>query len=329
MTTSLFSVYKQGENRVTATFLAVLERLSLPNMDRILQGLLNEKTFSLISFENQPKGKSSRPDAKIRTSPAVWIETKTWHNSVNHVQIKNHLQSLTGREKLLLLTPDENRPPLLDEGVHWSNFQRLITSVQGILGDEDEPASEKEAFLLRELVRMLKQDGLVGSYESRVLVLAAKAAWPAYKEFSVYMCPGSWSFRPSGYIAFSKDNEIKPRVAKIKSVIKPLTLDKPGEIESLDGEQRAFAEQLKAEFEMKKNSVTQEMRDFFQIHFSRAHQWIFLSGFDDEETFKLVGPVKNDKKSKSGKGTAFTQKYTYVNLESLRNATKTSELTGA
>ena len=329
MTTSLFSLYRQREDRVTSTILAVLERLSLPNIERILQGLLNEKTFSLITFENQPKGKSSRPDAKIRTSPAVWIETKTWHNSVNHVQIKNHLQSLASGEKLLLLTPDENRPPLLDSRVQWSNFQQLVKSVQGILSDEDEPASEKEAFLLRELVRMLKQDGLIGSYESRVLVLAAKAAWAAYKEFSVYMCPGSWSFRPSGYIAFSKDNEIKPRVAKIKSVIKPITFDKPGAIESLDGEQRELAKQLKNEFEMKKGRVTQEMRDFFQNHFSRAHQWIFLSGLNDEETLKLANPVKNDKKSKSGKGTAFTQKYTYVNLESLRTATKTSDLTGA
>jgi hypothetical protein len=32
MTTSLFSTYRQGENRVTSTFLAVLERLSLPHI---------------------------------------------------------------------------------------------------------------------------------------------------------------------------------------------------------------------------------------------------------------------------------------------------------
>ncbi len=61
MTMSLFSTYRQGENRVTATFLAVLERLSLPNIDRILGALLEDNAFNLVTFENQPKGKKSRP----------------------------------------------------------------------------------------------------------------------------------------------------------------------------------------------------------------------------------------------------------------------------
>ena len=45
MTTNLFSTFRQGENRVTSTFMAVLQRLSLPNIDRILQALLDDSTF--------------------------------------------------------------------------------------------------------------------------------------------------------------------------------------------------------------------------------------------------------------------------------------------
>lgn len=88
MTTPLFSTYRQGENRVTATFLAVLQRLSLPNIDRILQRLLWEdrETYNLVSFENQVRTKESVPDAKIRMGNTIWIETKTARNSVESDQ---------------------------------------------------------------------------------------------------------------------------------------------------------------------------------------------------------------------------------------------------
>ena len=81
MTTPLFSTYRQGENRITATLLAVLQRLSLPNIDRILQALLEDTAFSLVTFDNQPKGKESTPDARIGTGSAIWVETKTARNA--------------------------------------------------------------------------------------------------------------------------------------------------------------------------------------------------------------------------------------------------------
>lgn len=59
MTTPLFSTYRQGENRITGTLLAVLQRLSLPNTDRILRTLPEEDSFSLVSFKNQVKTERS------------------------------------------------------------------------------------------------------------------------------------------------------------------------------------------------------------------------------------------------------------------------------
>lgn len=98
MITPLFSIYSQGENRVTATFIAMLQRLSLPNMDRILGELLGEReeNFSLVSFVNQPQGDGSTPDAKIETGHSVWLETKITPGAVLVKQIKNHLKSLRG-----------------------------------------------------------------------------------------------------------------------------------------------------------------------------------------------------------------------------------------
>ena len=186
MPTNLFTDYSQGENRVTATFLAVLERLSLPNIDRILGALL-DTDFRLAAFENQPKGKKSTPDAKIGTGHAIWVETKVKLGTVRRDQIKKHLESVSAGGKLLLLTPDDNEPSWLDglnkcvEGkeVVWSNFVTLAGAIEEILKDEEDPPSEREAFLLREFVSMLHEDGLLDP--PGVLVVAARDAWPMYK----------------------------------------------------------------------------------------------------------------------------------------------------
>ncbi|MYF17290.1 MAG: hypothetical protein F4215_07775, partial [Gemmatimonadetes bacterium] len=169
MPNNLFSTYRQGENRVTSTFLAVLQRLSLPNIDRILGTLVGDTAFSLVSFENQPKGKRSTPDARIRTGFDIWIETKTESNAVRSEQVMRHLKSLGDGERLLLLTPDDDQPRNLGDRVIWSNFRNLVKAIEEILEDESAPPSEKEAFLLREFISMIQEDRLTGFTESRVL----------------------------------------------------------------------------------------------------------------------------------------------------------------
>ncbi len=149
MTTNLFSTYRQGENRVTATFLAVLQRLSLPNIDRVLGALFGETSFSLVSFDNQPRMKTetpdtkTTPDAKIGTRRAIWIETKTSRGMVNLGQIRRQLERVDKGENLLLLTPDDDKPKDLPDRVAWSNFRTLAGQPsKDILEDEEEPPSE-------------------------------------------------------------------------------------------------------------------------------------------------------------------------------------------
>ena len=288
-------------------------------MDRILQALLDDRAFRLVRFQNQPSGIESRPDGIIETSSSIWIETKTRENSVNPDQISRHLKNLQGKQKLLLLTPDESRPKSLHKDIAWCNFNTLAKAVRDTLTDENEPASDKEAFLLRELIRRLREQGLLVSSEKRVLVFPARNAWPMYTDLNVYRRSPGKSFRKSAYIGFYTDGEIKPIVPKVKSEIASINMRNPDEIDKLEKDQRMLAEELK----MKIDSTG------YWREFSQAFHLMLLSEPDDEETVKLTNPVKNDKKSKSGKETAFTQKYTYVNLKSLRKANKTSELTGA
>ena len=165
MTTPLFSTCRQGENRVTSTLLAVLQRLSLPNIDWILQALLDDEGFNLIAFENQPKLRDSIPDARIATGPSILVGTKTACNAVNNRLLNHHLSNALPGEKLLSLTPDGLPPPELNSQIIWSNFKTLVGVIDDILGDDTEPPSE-----------------------NRVMVLGARLAWPMYERLSVYRC---------------------------------------------------------------------------------------------------------------------------------------------
>ena len=320
LTTPLFSTYRHGENRITATLLAVLQRLSLPNIDRILQALLEDPAFSLVTFDNLPKGKNSTPDARIGTGSAIWIETKRVRNAVRSSQLEKHLNSLRHRENLLLLTPDDLAPTVLDDRIAWSNFRTLASAFEDILEDESEPPSEKEAFLLREFILMLRQDGLLDSTEPRVMVLGARFAWPMYKKLSVYRCSTNkpmQRLRESDHMAFYAGGKIQPLVPRIKSVIESIDMTVQEEIKSLEDSQKRLAEELQG------NIYHQE-----QGHeFGQAFKVMFLSEPADDETVNLERPIINDKKDKNGKPTPFTfGQPRYVTLESLKSARYTSEL---
>lgn len=331
MTTPLFSTFRQGENRVTATFLAVLERLSLPNIDRILRSLLRESSFGLVSFTNQVQTGISVPDAKIGTGGAVnaiWIETKTTQKAVDRCQIERHLESVSEREKLLVLTPDYSEPEVLqsiagyEDKFTWSSFNELAEVINDILTDEHEPPTERESFLLRELVSMFREDGLLG--RSDVMVVAASSGWPMYKAIPVYRCALSLPVRSPdqfNYIGFYAGGEIKRIVPRVKKVVESINLTRQEERDALDPYTKGLAENL---WQKIKNDP--EQSSWFDGNF----KVMFLSEHDDrDQTVDLGKEIRNNKKSSSGSGktVAFTfGKPRYVSLESLKQASTTTEL---
>ena len=318
MTTPLFSIYKQGENQVTATLLAVLQRLSFLNVDRVLGALLGETGFKLVTFENQPKSKDGTPDARVGARRFVWVETKTERGVVDLGQIRRHLKGISDSDFLLLLTPDETCPGGLPDEVVWSNFNILADAIEEILKDADDPPSEKEAFILRELNLMLENRGLINSTVTRVLIVAARDAWPIYAngELSAYISHPR-PFRASAtHIAFYAGGKIQPLVPKIKLTLDELTLTQDG-ISNLEGEQKALAEDLLA-------SIAKHPKRLYQGFTGKV---LFLSGPEDGETVKLVGPIANNSEDKNGKRVPFTYGAPrYVTLESLKAASTTSQL---
>ena len=95
MAANIFSTYSTGENRVTASILAVFQALSLSRIERLLGALLEQSEFELVRFENQPaRGGEGVPDALILSSVRLLLETKTSRNMVGAPQLKRHSDGL-------------------------------------------------------------------------------------------------------------------------------------------------------------------------------------------------------------------------------------------
>jgi hypothetical protein len=140
----IFATYKTGENRVTASILAVLRSLSLNRCEQILAALLEQSEFELIRFQNQPaKGGEGVPDAEIISSCKLLIETKIKPNAVNADQLRRHLERFKDSkeitQKLLVLTPDTGQPKQIDKvdpRIAWASFASLDQAINELFEDK-------------------------------------------------------------------------------------------------------------------------------------------------------------------------------------------------
>ena len=313
--TSIFSTYSTGENRVTASFLAVLRCLSLDRMSRLLGSLLEQSEFELIHFENQPsKGGAGVPDAIIQSSLRLLLETKTERNAVNLPQLERHLQRLDDSSEktslLLILTPDDSRPPILDKlndtRFAWASFAMLDQAIDEMLGDKYEVVSEREAFLLRELQSMLGAENLLANAND-VAVVAARSAWPEYNELHAYVCQPNRPFQQVARLGFYSKGVIYPLVPKIIATFDDVEM----RTNAYDGALGMLVNKL----------VKEEARPIGGLF-----KVLLLSAPDSPDTLKLANPISNDKRSKTGKPTAFTMGQRYVASEALKMAKTTSDL---
>lgn len=138
----LFSTYRQGENRVTSSMLAVFERIDLSLLETILAAAAGEASPQMVSFTNQPPGRRSVPDARISAWFAYWFEVKTARNALGARQLADHLAILGddgGDERLFVVTPDAEQPDaiatLSDARVVWFNFRSLSDAIDAAVSD--------------------------------------------------------------------------------------------------------------------------------------------------------------------------------------------------
>ncbi len=348
MPSPLFSRYSQGENRVTASILAVFERISFSLVERILQILCGEPNLPLLEIKNQIKSRKadSVPDGAVQASFAYWIETKVVQNAIglDHLledgrsvnrQLKAHLDALKGlknaeKKKLLVLTPDYEEPQAIaslnSDLVVWASFNDLYSAIAEITATDESwltssfsLPSEQERFLLRELVQMLLAEGLINSGKSdAVLIVPARQAIFDYREFSVYVCQSNRSFQPVEHIGFYHNGMIDRHIAKV--------IGQPIEEVNLTLEAIEDSE-LDTEIKEKLRLIVNKMKDSKSLRYEDTLKVFFLSPPDSPDTIKLIQDIKNDLRNQAGRPFAFVQGQLYVALSALqRNQSTTTEL---
>jgi hypothetical protein len=327
----LFSTYRQGENQITSTILAVFAHINSGIVEDVLETLLADE-LSLLTFENQVRGEQGVPDGIVRGPSAIYFETKRTTNAVDADQLERHLEQLDGEpadsRRLLVLTPDAERPDALDQvdgddRIVWVNFDGLSSAIETILdretgsaGDATAIPTEREAFLLRELNRFLyeAEDGsLLSGKEDRVLVVPARRAWPEYEETGLYFCQPYRSFRPSDHMAFYAEGAIQPAIPRITDAIESVELSTNG-VETVED----------SSLQKRLNDAIEKLPDDAE-RLGHEQKVVFL---DSDAGITLSNPIENDKTAKdSDQRVAFVQNQRYVSLSDLQVDPKyTSEL---
>lgn len=175
----LFSTYRQGENRVTATLLAVLQNLSVHHFAQILQGLTGLEDRPLITIRNQSKTattgekngsreKSSVPDAELSANFDIRLETKLGTSSGNTEQVRLHAaQVREGARHRFVVVLGKAASDVPDEEVSEDRLnviEKSFAALLKILDDvvlQDPFSSERERYLVHQFSAFINSEGLI------------------------------------------------------------------------------------------------------------------------------------------------------------------------
>lgn len=321
MPTPLFSTYRQGENRVSSSLLAVFERLGIDLVARVLGHALEQPELELVIYTPQPgKGGKGTPDGEMRGSFRFLFEVKTELDQVKgtsgKAQLGRHLERLTGehaRELVVVLSPDTEPPALLetmgDERLVWTSFEALAQAINDLLHDESEPASEQQRFLLRELLDLFHLDRLLRADD--VAVVAARWAYGIWKEFSVYVCQPRRTFRNVTYWGFYQNKRIEPELPRVLARHPEVIFDE----ESAKG----WAKE-KGEYDKALAGLITRMLASGDPKAGEERMVVLLEGPDDETLKRRDEPLPHKQPG------AWTQGQWYASLDALLQAETTADL---
>lgn len=309
----LFSTYRQGENRVTSSMLAVFERIDLSLLEELLQGASGESNLQMVTFWNQPPSKpGSVPDGRISGSFSYWFEVKTVPNSVRPVQLEGHLSNLElgPGERLFVITPDPEEPDAIADlertDVIWFPFTALHEAIDRALSDPLRLVSEQSRFLLMELQALLIEDGLLDHDDT--VIVAAGTGYEEYLAHSTYVCQPGRSFRKGlTNFGFYAGGSIRPELPRIlyREDNVAFTTEEIERRAAGAAEDQRVADVINA---FLSSGLRQE---------GEPHQVFLLSPPDGPDTVQRASPIQNDLKTAAGKTRAWTQQQRYVPLERL------------
>jgi hypothetical protein len=324
MHSGLFSAYRQGENRVTSSVLAVFERLDVGLLRRILATASGNPEMALLTFTNQVRGEGggSVPDGAITANVGYYFEVKTDREAVREAQLREHVRHLDGRfrdERLFVLTPDRTEPPAVrrlgDPRLTWFAFRELGDAIDDVLADRYVEVPELQRYLLRELLALFDRDGLLSAVDTVIVPVNAQSL-ALYRRRGVYLCqPGRSISEQVHYVGFYADGEIKPEIARILHRRDEVVFETDLAVRATD----SCLGQSDPIYEM-----VLELLKHGEIAEDTVLQMFILSKSADALTLRLPEPVVGDATSPTGRHVAWTRNQRYVYSDDLRTAPRTT-----
>lgn len=352
VTSTILAVFEKLNYNTVASILQILME------DSTIELIEYENQVSFkVPIEEGEKSKTnskkSVPDGRIRGSFDYIIETKIVEGGVDAKQIKNHCKAMVNEytfSKLLVLTPDskcpENLKALLEESkeedkkikeqekkcadrVIWSNFAKLVEGIDTVL-DEPYLLFDRESFLLLELKEFIIEEGLLPEdYTKKVLIIPAGTAWGKYQDHSLYKCQPNRSFQKVSYMGFYAGGVKQKHFPKILGYVENLNIQTDNIDEAvvvIDRYGREVGDEERTKIEQQVRERLKNAKKKIEGGWNDNSKYIILSSIDSPGTFVNKQVIENDKKSYSGKRTAFVQRQTYSYIEDLEGKEFTSEL---
>ena len=283
-----------------------------------------------INVTDQPsKGGKGVPDAEIAADFHILVEVKMPRNSFDLEQMDRHFKRLeslrSSNRKLFFLTSDEEnedtafqnwKASLSEDGqgrIRYITFIDLKASIETLMEDDAFALSDIEIFLLKNLMSMFENEGLLGQAEDTVIV-AAGDTYEANVKHKLYVCQPGRSFRRVKYLGFYNSQAIKPEIMVLDSKT-PSQHVRLAELESSrSGDDKLLAKRIRYYI----SDMGLEESDFFEGPFQ-----VFLP----KDMVKLEASIPNTLTAESSdRRVAYTQGQRYAKMSDLKAARTTSDL---
>jgi hypothetical protein len=169
MQTNVFlNPYEQPENRLTYSFLCVVEHLSSRSVTELLERIgiavpfVESHTVELLygGHEANPDG-SVEVNAKQHNRLRIFLENKTWRRALDVEQIKRHMSVHLQNPKDILLVITSNKDDaktlkaLGDNRIRFVTWTEVLNSLETLIASGTD--SDPDQFLIRQFTEYLEK----------------------------------------------------------------------------------------------------------------------------------------------------------------------------